>query len=260
MHSVMIQVVNRALDIMEYIAKDRTRDHPLSEIADHLGLHHATCANIIKTLVTRGYLQKMDKRRGYRLGRMVCHLAGKYSYKKELLTAAAGPMKRLRKDINEGCILTILRDDHRIIIHEEKSFQELQVHNYKEKRAYDTSTGRLILAYLPVEEQIRFIEKYGLPDPKIWPTVEDKEDLLNELRRIRKKEIAKQVSAAHIVGLAAPVFINEQLVAALGVYLPETRYRSAVQDEIKEKLQSTAGEISQRLQTLIPLSKHTTAQ
>ena len=49
----MIQVIHRALNILELIARDRNKEYGLSEIADRLGLNHGTCANIIKTLVVR---------------------------------------------------------------------------------------------------------------------------------------------------------------------------------------------------------------
>jgi DNA-binding IclR family transcriptional regulator len=66
----MIQVIHRALNIMEYIATDPDRPKELGDIAEDLKLHAATCANIIKTLVTRQYLVKLEKQKGYLLGPM----------------------------------------------------------------------------------------------------------------------------------------------------------------------------------------------
>ncbi len=243
----MIQVVNRALDILEHVAKNRERDHSLSEIADQFGLHRATCANIIKTLVNRNYLEKMDRRRGYRLGRMAYYLGGNYSFKRDLIEAAAGTMKQFRKKLNEGCILAVLRKNNRVIIHEEKSFHELRVHNIREKNAYDTSTGRLILAYLSKPDQHRYVQKYGLPGQGIWPEVEDEEDLINALARIKKRGVAKQVSAAHIVGLAVPVVQGGGQVAALGIYLPESRFLPSKRDYILSELRQAAEQIHQQL-------------
>ena len=50
----MIQVINRALNILEIIAHDHNKEWGLSEIANELELNHGTCANILKTLVQRG--------------------------------------------------------------------------------------------------------------------------------------------------------------------------------------------------------------
>ena len=64
----MIQVVNRALDILEFIAKDKNKIYSLTEIADALELNHATCANIIKTMVNRNFIDQIGHKKGYRLG------------------------------------------------------------------------------------------------------------------------------------------------------------------------------------------------
>ena len=61
----MIQVINRAFDILEYIAKDPDKPKALGEIASDLDLNAGTCANIIKTMVARKYLEKIDKQKGY---------------------------------------------------------------------------------------------------------------------------------------------------------------------------------------------------
>lgn len=43
----MIQVLERAEKILSYLAMNRRREVPLSEIADSLGMNRATCANIL---------------------------------------------------------------------------------------------------------------------------------------------------------------------------------------------------------------------
>ena len=57
----MIQVIHRALDIVEFIARDPDKEFGLGEIAESLELNKGTCANIIKTLVNRGYLDQSGK-------------------------------------------------------------------------------------------------------------------------------------------------------------------------------------------------------
>ena len=64
----MIQVVNRAFDILELVALKGDNDVGLGEIADTLGLNHGTCANILKTMIYREYIEKTSSRGGYRLG------------------------------------------------------------------------------------------------------------------------------------------------------------------------------------------------
>ncbi len=243
----MIQVINRALDILEYIAQDRSRVYPLSEISGQLKLNNATCANIIKTLVNRGYLEQEGRKTGYRLGSMSYLLTGNYSHKQELLAAATEPINQLSDLLNESCILSVLKEDTRLVLYEVKSTHELQVINKKEKEAYRTSTGRMILASMEEKEQKEFIRKFGLPDQDTWPGIEDEEDLMTELNKIRKKQMAVQISKAQIVGVAIPLHKGQKVIASLGIYLPLSRYTQSMQDKVLEQLRKTGDIINQKI-------------
>lgn len=243
----MIQVVHRALDILELIAQDRSRLYTLGEISGQLKLNNGTCANIIKTLVNRGYLEQEGRKTGYRLGSMSYLLTGNYSHKQDLMAASVALINELSSSLNEGCILSVLKDDTRIILHEAKSTHELQVINKKEKNVYRTSTGRMILACMEYKEQREFIRKYGFPESEVWHGVEDEDDLITELNKIRKKQLAVQVSNVQIVGLAVPIFIEDKIIASLGIYLPQSRYTPSMQERILEELRTTGDLINKNL-------------
>lgn len=243
----MIQVINRAIDILELIGQNRTRLYTLSEISGQLKLNNGTCANIIKTLVIRGYIEQEGRKTGYRLGSMSYLLTGNYSHKQELLSAAIEPMNQLSATLNEGCILSVLKDNMRIILYEVRTTHELQVINHKEKNVYGTSTGRMILACMNEKKQLDFIRKFGLPPPDIWSGIEDKEDLITELNKIKKKQLAIQVSIAQIVGLAVPIFKDKKVIASLGIYLPQSRYMPTIQEKILNSLKETGELINKKL-------------
>lgn len=59
----MIQVINRAFDILEFVATDPTRPKSLTEVAEAAGLNQGTCANIMKTMVNRRYLDQVVPRK-----------------------------------------------------------------------------------------------------------------------------------------------------------------------------------------------------
>jgi DNA-binding IclR family transcriptional regulator len=243
----MIQVLNRAFDILEFVALERKKKFGLGEIADSIGLNHSTCANIIKTMITREYIEQMGRRGGYRLGPKAYYLTGNFPFKKELLSVSVELMKDLRFKLNEGIILAIIQNNKRILLHEELSTHELQVVNNKEKEIYKTSTGRMILACMSRSDQEAFIKKYGLPDKDNWPEIENEEAFFYELIKIRKKQIAIQIAKSAIVGLAVPVFIKNTIVASLGVYLPETRFTEEMQGIIYKELPHTADQINKGL-------------
>jgi len=176
----MIQVINRALNILELVSKERDRDFSLGEIANSLNLNASTCANIIKTLVNRGYLEQKGIKQGYKLGVQAYYLTGNFSNRKELLKASVIPLQELRDILNESCILTIMKENMRVTLHKELSSQELQVvSNGEEKNIYLTATGRIVLACQNINTQLDFIKKYGLPG-SMWPEVINEKDLIDE--------------------------------------------------------------------------------
>jgi DNA-binding IclR family transcriptional regulator len=244
----MIQVLNRAFNILEQLASERDREFGLREIADNHGLNHGTCANILKTMISREYVEQIDKRGGYRLGSKVYYLTENFQFKEEILSVSVDLMKALVKKLNEGVILVVVHSNKRIIIHEEQGTNELQVVNRKEKEIYKTSTGRMIIACKSRIEQEEFIRKYGLPDKEDWPEIETEEDLIKELASVRKKKLVKQMSKpSNIIGLAVPIFIRNKIVASMGVYLPKYRFTKEMQNNILHELPDAADRITKQL-------------
>src|SRR5690606_28183017 len=165
----MIQVLHRAFDILELIARDNTRALSLGEIASTLQLNHATCANIIKTMVTRNYLEQLGPKKGYKLGYMAYHVVGNSSFEDKLKRSAAELMEELTSEINETSLLAILKQQNRVIVHQVHAEHELMVRSAVEKSAYNSASGRLLVAMLGEEERAVFITKYGLPTRDVWP-------------------------------------------------------------------------------------------
>lgn len=219
----MIQVVNRAIDIIEYVAQDSSRPKLLGEIAVDLSLNTATCANIVKTLLTRGYLEKNNGSKGYILGRnlySIVEVSGNY---KELINAADAEMELATTTVKENSILAILRGDERIVIHKKNAEQLIQAHTADEKKAYDTSSGRLLIAMQSDSEIDNYIKKYGLPSPPIWKGASTKKKLIKKVKEIRDKGYVLTEDSEHITGVAVPVYKNNKVVAAFSIYMPMFR-------------------------------------
>jgi DNA-binding IclR family transcriptional regulator len=244
----MIQVVTRALDILEFVARKGGETVSLSEIAEGVGLNQTTCANIIKTLVAKNYLDHPGRKTGYKLGAGAYHLTGNMAYSQNLILAAKEPMEKLTAQLNETCLLGILRNNKRFLAHVVQSDQDLQVRTRSESDIYPTASGRILMAFLSDKEQENLIQAVGLPQPTAWPDIHSKEDLLAALRDIRQKELAFTLSTKHIVGLAVPIRKSKQVIASLSIFLPESRYNTANQAHIIQSLRTTAQQINERLQ------------
>lgn len=244
----MIQVINRALDLLELIATDPERPKSLGDLADNLQLNHGTCANILKSLVARGYVEQIGTKKGYILGPKSYSLTGNEAYQKDLLEAAKEEMDLLTQSVNENCLLAILKDNQRVAIYRTFAEQDLQVRTADIKPVYDSASGRLLLAMLTKDKLERFLTKYGLPSEESWPEVQTESKLYEALSLMRREELALQtITNRHVMGLAVPIYKKGLVVASLSIYLPEYRYMALDKHKLIDSLRKCAQKINKRL-------------
>lgn len=243
----MIQVINRAFDILEFLAEEPDKHRSLTEIAEKFNLNHGTCANIIKTMVTRKYIEKLENKKGYCLGSKAYGLTGSEGYKKDLITAAKGELEYLTNKLNENSLLAVLENDLRRVIIRVMSTHPIQASTASEKRAYISSTGRLLIAMLSEPELEKFIRQYGLPKQDEWEGVTAKRSLLKQIAKIRELGYATQVSKENIFGLAVPVYKGDKVIASISVYMPEFRYKKSNREELISMLKSASEHITKIL-------------
>ena len=243
----MIQVINRALDILEFIAEEPEKPRSLSEIAETLSLNSGTCANIIKTLVTRNYIEKLDKKKGYCLGSKSYGLTKNEGYKKDLTKAAKEILEHLTKKLNENSLLAVLDNELRRVIIRVMSSHPIQASTASEKRAYDSSSGRALIAMLEDAELEKYIKKFGLPKKGEWEGVNDETSLMKQIELIRVEGYATQLTKEKIVGLAVPVYKGEKVIASLSIYMPQFRYDKSNKMEVIALLKQSSKQISRKL-------------
>jgi DNA-binding IclR family transcriptional regulator len=241
-------VIHRAFDIIEYVAQDAEKPKLLGEIAADLNLKPGTCANIVKTLLNRGYLEKLESQKGYLLGKQFFSLSGNTGYKKDLIEAADAEMESITGKLNESSLLAVLKGDNRIVIHRKESSQLVQAHTPDEKKAYDSSTGRLLIAMLADEELDKFINRFGLPPASIWHDANSKKKFYQQVQQIRKYGYALIEDSVQIVGLAAAIYKNNKVVASLSIYIPSFRFNNQVKTKMIRLGVAAAKKISANLQ------------
>ncbi|HWB27535.1 MAG TPA: IclR family transcriptional regulator C-terminal domain-containing protein [Chitinophagaceae bacterium] len=243
----MIQVVNRAVDIIEYVAHDSSRPKLLGEIAADLSLNAGTCANIVKTLLARGYLEKNSGGKGYILGRnlySIVEVSGNY---RELIKAADAEMELITDTLTENSILAILRGEERVIIHKKNAEQFVQAHTANEKKAYDTSSGRLLISMQSDPALDSYIKKHGLPSPVIWKEASTKKRFMEIVEEIRGRGYVLTEDSERLTGVAFPIYKKDRLVAALSIYMPSFRCNEKLLKMLIETGARSAKKISANL-------------
>jgi len=243
----MIQVINRAFDIIEFLSKDVNRAFTLSEIADSLDLNRATCANIIKTMINRNYLEQVGPKKGYKLGFMMYQAGGDGSIEEKLKKIAANEMEVLTNEIKETSLLAVLKGCERVIIHQVQSVSDLMVRAPLKNEAYYTPSGRLLVAMLDEPDLKEFLSKYGYPTKDRWPEAATKRKFESELEKIRTQGYATHLPPSQVFGIAYGIKQKGKTVASLSVYLPASRLTEVVQKKLIEKLHATARLISKKI-------------
>ena len=226
----MIQVIHRAIDIIEYVATNPTEPKLMGRIADDLSLNTATCANIIKTLVERRLLKKAVKEKGYLLGDGLTELSnGSFGYKNMLIKAST-EMDIAQSVLKENSLIAILKEDKRVVLLRKNSDQLIQATTPDEKNAYDSSTGRLLIAMLSDKDLELYLKRYGLPSKSIWPGAKTKVEFMDQVQLIRKQGYALIEDTVQVVGVATPIYKNDKVIASFSVYLPAFRFNESFRE------------------------------
>lgn len=243
----MIQVIIRAINILEFVAQHDKEPVQLFKIAGHVGLSHPTTANIVKTLLEKNYLEQMGRKKGYRLGIAAFQLTSNPFYQQNLITAANDPMEELTQQLNETSLLAMIQNNKRIILHQVECNQVLKVNTVMVADVYDASTSRLLMAYFTSKDLDSLIKAVGLPSKKVWPGAETRIGLENELRIIRKEEFVQLVSVYHTVGFAVPIYKDKVVIAALSIFVPQSRYTESHKGKIAKLIRKAAKQITGEL-------------
>lgn len=251
----MIRVLHRAFDMLELLAADPTSLKKLNKIAPRLHIHPATCANILKTMVNRNYVDQVAPRTGYTLGPMIYHLARGGAYRGDLTSAAEPLMAALAKKVNETVLLVTLRGGKRFTVAQIDGKQTVQIDRnlFFQDTIYQTATGRLLLAHLSERNMEALIAGQGLPGSR-WPEAGSLSRLKSELAKIRRRAWVCHQTDNGVVGIACPVSKDgksragsDKVVAALGLFLPAFRFKGAHKSAIMKGISATVAAISTRL-------------
>ena len=245
----MIKVIDKAFNIIEYISEEPERSRALTEISQKFGIKQSTCSVILKSLVERNYIEQVSHKGGYILGGMAYLLAKNGPYKKYIINSAEPLLFKLAKELGETIVLATLKNNSRYVLLKIDGDQDLQI---KERGiiytdAYNTATGRLLLANLSVRELEIYILRNGLPKKEVWKEATNSHKLNAELTNLREERMVVYSASKQLIQMAYPIKEGEKVVAALGLGMPRFRFKGSHKNEVLKKTKKTAEEISKLL-------------
>ena len=185
----MINSVLKAIRIMRlFSAAEPTLT--LAEISRRLDMPKSTAHNLLNTLLSEGFIEKVDKD-SYALGMAIIPLTQNVRVNVELRDRAAPLLRQLADDCRESVYLTVLDGDSALYIYAVESSKRLLARTAVGDRAplHCTSVGKAILAFLPEEAVERILEAAPL-HPFTPNTITQQERLYAELAHTRERGYA----------------------------------------------------------------------
>ena len=243
-----IQVVERALTLLELVGERPREPHPLHALAAASGLKIPTASRIVRTLTNLGYLEQAGRKQGYTLGRKAYELTENSAYSPALIEAALPAMKAFAEQTGEYICLSVLEGDSRVILHNIMSTHPVQVMTGafpRRETPYRSVSGRLLLAHLPQEKQNAFLLRNGPPGEE-WKEMESEGQLKRTLAGIAQQALLEE-KRKEITALAVPVFHKGRVVAAVGSFIPEYRFRKRHKQTILDLLSALPEKIEERM-------------
>lgn len=251
----MIGSVHKAMTILTVLADGGGEPLPLARIAERVGLPKPTCAHLIKTLETDGFLVKISPSKGYILGPAAYYLSRLDEYGKHLTTVARPVMRYLHLTLGYTVVLAVLEGkDKYILDYLDDGVIFSTESRMKKDDIYRTATGRVILSHLGAEQVKAVVDKHGLPRSAVWETATTFPSLMTALEKIKAASVTKTrtVSEKRVdIGYGAPIFRAGGCVASLGIAVRATEEMEKdfadEEKKIKKLLVSGARLIGERL-------------
>jgi len=240
-----IQVIERAFLVLEIVAADPNSPHTVSELSKRTGLRIPTVSRIIRTMSELGYLEFAGRKEGYLLGKKTADLSRLYQDRNPLRRVSLPFFRDFRDRFGEYICVSTLIDAKRHIVYRELSTKMVQITG----KLYDevenpcrSVSGRVLMAGLAREQQRKCFDRNGLPGP-LWENVKNREDFFRELDRIVRLDHLIEISSEAAM-IACPVKAENETIAAIGVYLPEYRFREERRQAILDAMTQISSGIS----------------
>lgn len=218
----MINSVKKAMDILKLISDNPQKGISLKKITEETGINKSTCVHILNTLLYDGYIVKISRSKGYRLGPAAFCLTRFGNFDEELIGICRPVLKWLGKKTNRTVLLAVLESKQKYIIDYIDCNEKFFSKNIKifEDNIYRTASGRILLSHLPEEDLYEIYKRHGNPSSEDWEGINSFEEFCAALKKIRNSRVVKAYSKTGDVfhfGYAKGIFKGGECVGAIGV-------------------------------------------
>ena len=248
-HSTLSSVRNAARLLKEF--STGTREIGVTELSRRLGIGKSTAHRLLHTLAEERLLERDPTTGAYRLGLAIYELGNAVSMHTDLHEACTPVLDDLRNATRETVQVAVLDGREVVYVERRESPHTLRLFGRIGHRnaAHCTSTGKVLLAWLPAHALRELLEGWDLPAHTPY-TITDRAALLSQLEDVRRRGWALQINETEMGAgaIAAPVRNGlGEVVAAVSVAGPIQRVQGDSLQRMAHLTVEAAGTISRRL-------------
>ncbi len=244
-----LRLVERVADILGCFTPD-TPELGVSEISSRLQLDKATVCRILLTLKSKGLVLADPSTHRYTIGPKILQLAEVSIGRAPLHHRALPHMQWLRDQVGETVTLEVRVDFQSIFIEQVESRHEVkQTIQIGTPRPLHSGSRKLLLAYMTDEEIEQYLATIELT-AFTESTITDRGTLQARLREVREQGfvVSKAERIPGSAGMSVPIYDHRnQVVAALGLAMPEMRFDPQKVPQQLLLLRTAAGRLSRDL-------------
>lgn len=243
-----IQSIKRALDLLDYLTIECVQGEGalLQDLAKHIDVAAPTAHNIVRTMVSCGYIDRDNDHR-YRLGPRCLDLARSSQLSGKVLPGAAEVVDKLSDEIGDSVVMTTLLHGKRYPLLRNEGNGLIRVSTTVEDTSnfFAMVTGQILAAYATPAELDAILTVHGYPG-KHWHDITEMPQLQHALQEVRQTGYAESLTGnKEIYALAMPILDHEkQIIGALGCYLPAFRASQDHIADVRSALAAAAFKIS----------------
>lgn len=246
-----IQSLDKSLDVLCSFTLSEP-EFGISELANKLGMYKSMVFRILKTLEERGFVIQNLQNQKYRLGFKLFDLGNVVVSRLEVREVALPFMQALSSKMRETVTLNVADNDERVCIEKVESTETLRdfVQIGLRVPIHVAAPGKLMLAYLPLQEQERILSKLTQNAMGKMGKPIDVAALRQELIQIAERgySFSNSERAIGTAAFATPIWNHEgKVIAALSISGPEARFNDERKPTLLSETLVVTAEISKRL-------------
>jgi DNA-binding IclR family transcriptional regulator len=221
-----VQSVDRALTVLEILARDGHAG--VSEIAEEMGIHKSTVSRLLGSLVSREIVHQNSERGKYQLGFGILRLASSIPGRLSLVQEARPVLESLAEEYKETVNLAVLRSNYAVNVDQAMGPSTLATYDWVGSLTplHATSSGKILLAALTVDERDRILKETGLP-ARTPRTITKRNELEEQLLKISRDgyAVVREEFEIGLNSMAVPVYNHAgSVIGAVSISGPAFRF------------------------------------